>query len=177
MSNAVLPKFQNNYGSGFHQGFGFFFSNWGPRFDRTDDDGIATAAQYIRTGPNGVALTRHPFNYIADPTLIAGYEDLLSVEYPYQPYNGVEEFFRTGYVYSTSVNVRGGSEKVNFNANYGRTEDIGVTPGNKLLRNNFSLGGNAVLSNNFTVSGVFNFARTGYKSPPNAVSTDRKSVV
>ncbi|MAO15664.1 SusC/RagA family TonB-linked outer membrane protein [Flagellimonas marinaquae] len=171
MSNAVLPKFQNNYGSGFHQGFGFFFSNWGPRFDRTDDDGIATAAQYIRTGPNGVALTRHPFNYIADPTLIAGYEDLLSVEYPYQPYNGVEEFFRTGYVYSTSVNVRGGSEKVNFNANYGRTEDIGVTPGNKLLRNNFSLGGNAVLSNNFTVSGVFNFARTGYKSPPNAVST------
>lgn len=171
MSNAVLPKFQDNYGSGFHQGFGFFFSNWGPRFDRTDDDGIATAAQYIRTGPNGVALTRHPFNYIADPTLIAGYEDLLAVEYPYQPYNGVEEFFRTGYVYSTSVNVRGGSEKVNFNANYGRTEDIGVTPGNKLLRNNFSLGGNAVLSNNFTVSGVFNFARTGYKSPPNAVST------
>lgn len=171
MSNAVLPKFQDNYGSGFHQGFGFFFSNWGPRFDRTDDDGIAAAAQYIRTGPNGVALTQHPFNYIADPTLIAGYEDLLDDEYPYKPYNGVEEFFRTGYVYSTSVNVRGGSEKVNFNANYGRTEDIGVTPGNRLLRNNFSLGGNATLSNNFTVSGVFNFARTGYKSPPNAVST------
>ncbi|NDV16864.1 SusC/RagA family TonB-linked outer membrane protein [Muricauda sp. TY007] len=171
MSNAVLPKFQDNYGSGFHQGFGFFFSNWGPRFDRTDDDGIAAAAQYIRTGPNGVALTRHPFNYIADPTLIAGYEDLLDDEYPYKPYNGVEEFFRTGYVYSTSVNIRGGSEKVNFNANYGRTEDIGVTPGNRLLRNNFSLGGNATLSNNFTVSGVFNFARTGYKSPPNAVST------
>ena len=171
MSNAVLPKFQDNYGSGFHQGFGFFFSNWGPRFDRTDDDGIAAAAQYIRTGANGVALTRHPFNYIADPSLIAGYEDLLDNEYPYKPYDGVEEFFRTGYVYSTSVNVRGGSEKVNFNANYGRTEDIGVTPGNRLLRNNFSLGGNAVLSNNFTVSGVFNFARTGYKSPPNAVST------
>ncbi|MBO0330438.1 SusC/RagA family TonB-linked outer membrane protein [[Muricauda] lutisoli] len=171
MSNAVLPKFQDNYGGGFHQGFGFFFSNWGPRFDRTDDDGIAQAGQFIRTGANGVALLRHPFNYIADPTLIAGYEDLLDTEYPYKPYNGVEEFFRTGYVYSTSVNVRGGSEKVNYNANYGRTEDIGVTPGNRLLRNNFSLGGNATLSNNFTVSGVFNFARTGYKSPPNAVST------
>ncbi|MBO0343094.1 MAG: SusC/RagA family TonB-linked outer membrane protein [Bacteroidota bacterium] len=171
MSNAVLPKFQDNYGGGFHQGFGFFFSNWGPRFDRTDDDGIAQAGQFIRTGANGVALLRHPFNYIADPTLIAGYEDLLNTEYPYKPYNGVEEFFRTGYVYSSSVNVRGGSEKVNYNANYGRTEDIGVTPGNRLLRNNFSLGGNATLSNNLTVSGVFNFARTGYKSPPNAVST------
>lgn len=30
MSNAVLPKFQDNYGGGFHQGFGYFFSNWGP---------------------------------------------------------------------------------------------------------------------------------------------------
>ncbi|WP_375325457.1 SusC/RagA family TonB-linked outer membrane protein [Flagellimonas sp. GZD32] len=171
MSNAVLPKYQDNYGGGFHQGFGYFFSNWGPRFDRTDDDGVAQAGQFIRTGPNGEAILQHPFNYIADPTLIAGYEDLLDDEYPYVPYNGVEEFFRTGYVYSTSVNVRGGSEKINFNANYGRNEDIGVTPGNKLTRNNFSLGGNARLSNNFTVSGVFNFARTGYKSPPNAVST------
>lgn len=171
MSNAVLPKFQQNYGGGFHQGFGYFFSNWGPRFDRTDDDGIASAGQYIGTGSNGEAILRHPFNYMADPTLIAGFEDLLDDEYPYVPYNGVEEFFRTGYVYSTSVNVRGGSEKVSFNANYGRTEDIGVTRGNRLLRNNFSLGGNARLSNNFTVSGVFNFARTGYKSPPNAVST------
>lgn len=171
MSKAVLPKFQDNYGGGFHQGFGYFFSNWGPRFDRTDDDGIASAGQYLSTGPNGVAVLQHPFNYIADPTLIAGYEDLLDDQYLYKPYNGVEDFFRTGYVYSTSVNVRGGSEKVSFNANYGRTEDIGVTPGNRLLRNNFSLGGNAALSNNFTVSGVFNFARTGYKSPPNAVST------
>lgn len=171
MSNAVLPKFQQNYGGGFHQGFGYFFSNWGPRFDRTDDDGIASAGQYIGTGSNGEAILRHPFNYMADPTLIAGFEDLLDDEYPYIPYNGVKEFFRTGYVYSTSVNVRGGSEKVSFNANYGRTEDIGVTRGNRLLRNNFSLGGNARLSNNFTVSGVFNFARTGYKSPPNAVST------
>ncbi len=170
-SKAILPRYQNNYGGGFHQGFGYFFSNWGPRFDRTDDDGIANAAQFLSDGPGGVAILRHPHNFIADPTLIAGFEDLLDDPYPYQPYNGVEEFFRTGYVSSTSINVRGGSEKVNFNANYGRTNDVGVTPGNDVLRNNFSLGGSAKLSNNFTVSGVFNFIRTGYKSPPNAVST------
>ncbi|UWX55807.1 TonB-dependent receptor plug domain-containing protein [Maribacter litopenaei] len=170
-SKAILPEYQDNYGGGFHQGFGFFFSNWGSRFDRTDDDGIANAGQYIGDASNGSALLQHPFNYIADPSLIAGYEDLLSQPYEYKPYNGVEEFFRTGYVYSTSVNVRGGSERINFNANYGRTEDAGVTPGNNLLRNNFSIGGNARLSNNLTASGVFNFIRTGYKSPPNAVST------
>lgn len=171
LSNAVLPNYQDNYGGGFHQGFGYFFSNWGPRFDRTDDDGIANAAQYVGDSPNGTAILRHPFNFIADPTLIAGFEDLLDDPYPYKPYNGVEEFFRTGYVYSTSVNIRGGSEKVSFNANYGRTEDIGFTPGNNLIRNNFSIGGNARLSNKLTASGVFNFVRTGFKSPPNAVST------
>ena len=170
-STAILPDYQDNYGGGFHQGFGYFFSNWGPRFDRTDDDGIANAGQFVSNGPGGEAILQHPHNFIADPTLIAGFEDLLNDPYPYQPYNGVEEFFRTGYVFSTSVNIKGGSELVNFNANYGRTEDAGVTPGNNLLRNNFSIGGNARLSNKLTASGVFNFIRTGYKSPPNAVST------
>ncbi|MEK6154435.1 SusC/RagA family TonB-linked outer membrane protein [Flavobacteriaceae bacterium 3-367] len=171
LSDAILPDYQDNYGGGFHQGFGYFFSNWGPRFDRTDDDGIGNANQFLSNGPGGVAILRHPHNFIADPTLIAGFEDLLDDPYPYQPYNGVEDFFRTGYVYSTSVNIRGGSEDVSFNANYGRTEDIGITPGNRLIRNNFSLGGNAKLSNKFTASGVFNFIRTGFKSPPNSVST------
>ncbi len=170
-SKPILPNYQDNYGGGFHQGFGYFFSNWGPRFDRTDNDGIANAGQFQENGAGGVAILRHPHNFIGDPTLVAGFEDLLDDPYPYKPYNGVEEFFRTGYVYSTSVNLRGGSEKVSFNANYGRTEDIGFTPGNDLIRNNFSLGGNAQLSNKLTVGGVFNFSRTGFRSPPNAVST------
>ncbi len=169
-ADAILPNYQDNYGGGFHQGFGYFFSNWGPRFDRTDDDGIANAGQFV-SGSSGTAILQHPFNFIADPTLIAGFEDLLDDPYPYQPYNSVEQFFRKGFVFNTSVNVRGGSEKVSFNVNYGRTEDTGVTPGNKLLRNNFSIGGNARLSNKITASGVFNFIRTGFKSPPNAVST------
>jgi len=170
LADAILPKYQDNYGGGFHQGFGFFVSNWGPRFDRTDDDGISQAAQFSGDS-NGTAILRHPFNFIADPTLVAGFEDLLDDPYPYVPYNGVEDFFRTGYVTSTSINVRGGGEKASFNLNYGRTNDIGITPGNDLLRNNFSLGGNARLSNKLTISGVYNFIRTGFRSPPNAVST------
>ncbi|MEO0340335.1 MAG: TonB-dependent receptor plug domain-containing protein, partial [Bacteroidota bacterium] len=77
LSKAVLPDYQDNYGGGFHQGFGYFFSNWGPRFDRTDDDGIANAAQYSSDAPDGSAILRHPFNFIADQSLIAGFEDLL----------------------------------------------------------------------------------------------------
>lgn len=170
LSDAIIPKYQDNYGGGFHQGFGFFFSNWGPRFDRTDDDGIGNAAQFVSDGPGGVAILSSPLNFIGDQTLVAGFEDIAAQPYPYVPYNGVEDFFRQGLVTTTSVNVRGGSEKVNFNVNYGRTEDKGITPGNRVLRNNFSMGGSAQLSNNFTVAGTFNFSRTDYTSPPNAAS-------
>ena len=170
VSEAILPKYQDNYGGGFHQGFGYFFSNWGPRFDRTDDDGVSNAGQFV-SGAGDAAILQHPWNFLADQTLTAGNEGLLDQPYEYKPYNGVEDFFRTGYITSTSVNVRGGGEKASFSMNYGRTEDKGITPGNRLLRNNFGLGGNAKLANNLTVSGVFNFIRTDFKSPPNAVST------
>jgi len=170
VSNAILPKYQDNYGGGFHQGFGYFFSNWGPRFDRADNDGISQAGQFIGA-EGGAAILQHPWNFLADQTLTAGFENLLTQPYEYKPYNGVEEFFRTGYITSTSVNVRGGGENASFSMNYGRTEDKGITPGNRLLRNNFGLGGNAKLANKLTVNGVFNFIRTDFKSPPNAVST------
>lgn len=169
-SEAILPKYQDHYGIGADQGFGLFFSNWGPRFDRTDDDGIAQASAFLGNA-EGFALLQHPLNFLSDPTLAIGFEDLLQQPYEYRPYNGVEDFFRTGYVTSTSINIRSGGEKTSFNFNYGRTEDIGITPGNQLLRNNFSLGGHTRLSDNITASGVFNFIRTDVKSPPNAVST------
>jgi len=31
---ASLPDYQNQYGNGFDQSFGWFFSNWGPSFDK-----------------------------------------------------------------------------------------------------------------------------------------------
>lgn len=170
-SEAILPNYQNEYGGGFHQGYGYFFSNWGPRFDRTDDDGVANALQYTGTAANGNAILQHPYNYISDPSLIAGNENLLTQPYEYKPYNGVKDFFRTGIVTSTSINAKGGNDKVNYNMSYGKTNDEGITRGNKLSRDNFGLGGNAKLSNKFTLTGVFNFSKTKFNSPPNAVST------
>ena len=169
-TQAILPKYQNEYGGGFHQGFGFFFSNWGPRFDRTDDDGISNAGQFVGTADNGNALVRHPFNFLADQSLIAGYENLLDAPYEYRPYNGVKDFFRTGSVTSTSIGIRGGSDNVSYSVNYGRNEDIGVTPGNSVLRNNLGMGGNVKFDNGINISGSFNFSKTDYKSPPNAAS-------
>ncbi|MGB5170137.1 MAG: SusC/RagA family TonB-linked outer membrane protein [Eudoraea sp.] len=169
IADAILPKYQDNYGGGFHQGFGFFFSNWGPRFDRTDDDAVSLAGQWLGN-PTGFAQLSSPLNFLADQSLVAGYEDIAAQPYDYRPYNGVEEFFRTGYVNSLSVNLRGGNENASFNFNYGRTEDQGITPGNRILRNNFSLGGNARLNNKFTIQGSFQFIINDFNSPPVAPS-------
>lgn len=171
ISEAILPKYQNNYGGGFNQGFGYQFSNWGPRFDRTDNDGISQATQFTGSSENGNATLSHPFNFLADQSLLTGNENLLDSPYEYKPYDGVKDFFKTGVIIATSLNIRGGGENANFNLNYSRNEDEGIVIGNSVLKNNFSLGGTAKLSNAIKVGATFNFSRTDYKSPPNAAST------
>ena len=158
---ASLPDYQNDYGGGFHQNFGFFFSNWGPNFNVRGGQGIAADG-----------TVAHPFsafqsqaNKDAFPVLSAA-----GSRYDYKPYANVENFFRTGTISSTSVNVSGTSDKVSYNANYGYLDDQGFTPGNSLRRNNFSFGGRAELSNNFTVTGTINYSITDYKTPPIASS-------
>jgi len=165
-SSAILPKYQDNYGGGFHQDYGFFFSNWGPGFDAD-----------LRENPNfrgfdadGTTLVNGPLLGIADQTLVAGFEDIANIPYRYQAYDSVDDFFRTGTTSTTSVNVTGSAEKVNYNIGYTHLEDNGVTPGNKLIRNNFSVGGKAQLSNKFTFSSALNYAVTRYSSPPIAPS-------
>ena len=158
---ASLPDYQDNYGGGFHQNFGFFFSNWGPNFNVRGQQGIAADG-----------TVRHPFAAFQNASNRDAFPELSdpSTRYEYKPYANVENFFRTGIVSSTSLNFRGSSEKVSYNASYSYLDDQGFTPGNNLRRNNFSLGGRAELANNLTVSGTLNLAITDYKTPPIASS-------
>ncbi len=158
---ASLPDYQNDYGGGFHQNFGFFFSNWGPNFNVRGQQGISA---------DGTVL--HPFARFASASNRAAFPELSAPtsRYDYRPYDNVEPFFRTGVVASTSINFSGRSEKVSYNVSYGYLDDQGFTPGNSLRRNNFSFGGRAEMSNNLTVSGVMNYTITDYKTPPVASS-------
>ncbi|WP_103071004.1 SusC/RagA family TonB-linked outer membrane protein [Aquimarina sediminis] len=165
-SEAILPKYQNNYGGGFHQDYGFFFSNWGPGFNSD----LSANRNFIGIAPDGTTLVNGPLGAFGDQSLNVGVEDQIDIPYRYQPYNSVDDFFRTGYTSTTSVNVGGGSEKGRFNLSYTHLNDEGVTPGNTLRRNNIGLGGSAKLANKLTVNGVLNFALTDFKSPPVAPS-------
>jgi len=144
---ANLPSYQENYGGGFYQNFGFFFSNWGPNFNEIDQ-------------------VQHPYSAFSDDNLIAAFPEFQDQLYDYRYYESVPNFFRTGLVSTTSINVNGASDNARFNINYGYTDDKGFTPGNQLYRNNFGFGGSVDLTNGITAGGTFNYARTKYKSPP-----------
>jgi TonB-linked SusC/RagA family outer membrane protein len=166
---STLPDYQDQYGNGFDQAYGAFFSNWGPDFNIPNANSFG--ASYRGVSPEGVIQIRHP--YSVNSGVRAAFPEFNDAVYDYKPYNGVKDFFRTGTVTNNSINASGGSEdgKISYNASASNLRDVGFTPGNKLQRTNISVGGRAELSNNFTVNGTLNFSKNDVKSPPIAAST------
>ncbi len=170
---ASLPEYQDEYGNGFDQAFGWFFSNWGPSFNQNGPAGWGNSNAINGTASGTPGFLQHPYSTAAAATGVpAAFPEFANALYEWRPYDSVENFFRTGTVLNTSINFRGASDdgKVSYNANYGYLEDQGFTPGNQVRRNNLGVGGRAELSNKFTVSGVLNYARTKFVSPPVALS-------
>ncbi len=170
---ASLPDYQNEYGNGFDQFFGWFFSNWGPSFDRSGLAGWGGPNAFAsRWGLQDDGTINHPYSVTSVQSTIDAFPELQNARYEWRPYDGVEEFFAPGWNSNTSVNVAGGSEdgKTTFNVNVGYLDEKGFTPGNSLNRMNISVGGRSQLSNRFTVSGTMNYARTDYRTPPIAAS-------
>ena len=163
---ASLPDYQNQYGNGFDQSFGWFFSNWGPSFDR---NGVAGWGNQTSIDDQGTLA--HPYS-TSTSAIQAAFPEFQGARYDWRPYDAVRKFFRTGGVATLNVNARGASDngRTSFNVNYGHLKDDGFTPNNSLTRNTLGIGGNAVLSNKFIVSGTLNFARTRFISPPVALS-------
>ncbi|MCK5402079.1 MAG: TonB-dependent receptor plug domain-containing protein, partial [Flavobacteriaceae bacterium] len=148
---ASIPDYQDLYGGGFDQSFGWFFSNWGPAFAADGVDG------YLNEPSGNIAAdgtVEHPYGSSAFLNNFLGganqfNEQFTGARYDWRPYNSVENFFRSGGVSNTSINLRGASSDgdISYNVNYGHLDETGFTPGNKILRNTLSVGGRAKLSN------------------------------
>ncbi len=171
---ASLPDYQDKYGNGFDQSFGWFFSNWGPSFNADGVDGYLNDPAGLIDAQGTLA---HPYDTSAFLNNLNGGDNELAnrfagVRYEWRPYNSVENFFRTGDVVNTSINIRGNSDdgKLAYNVNYGHLDETGFTPGNNIRRNTLAVGGRAQLTNNFTVSATLNFSRNQVASPPVAAS-------
>ncbi|MCZ8355305.1 MAG: SusC/RagA family TonB-linked outer membrane protein [Cyclobacteriaceae bacterium] len=151
---ASLPNYQDNYGNGFQQNFGFFFSNWGPRFDTRGAAGIAADG-----------TVDHPYSRFSDASLLAAFPEFQGARYQYKAYDN-NRFFQQGGVRNTSITVGGGNEKTSYNATFSGTNEEGFIPGNELKKRNLGLGINSELSKKFSMQTSFNFASTEVDSPP-----------
>jgi TonB-linked SusC/RagA family outer membrane protein len=152
---ANLPDYQNSWGGGIDNVATPAFSNFGAKI----------------TDP----ATQIPHLYDrADVTAV--FPEFKGALYDYKPYNSVENFYRTGLISSTSVNLAGSGTNAGYNMNYGYLDDEGFTPGNNLIRNTFGLGGNAKLNNNITANATFNYTTNDFKSPPTGYSSGSGAV-
>ncbi|WP_373019147.1 TonB-dependent receptor domain-containing protein, partial [Muriicola sp.] len=164
---ASMPDYQDEFGNGFDQAFGWFFSNWGPSFDRDGVAGWGTQAAIDDAG-----TLAHPYS-TSTSAIRAAFPEFAGARYPWKPYDSVEKFFKQGIVQTNSVNVNGASDdgSMSYNMNFGHLDDQGFTPGNNLRRYTVGLGGRAVLTNKITASGTLNYTNTNFQSPPVAAST------
>ncbi len=151
---ASMPELQNNYGNGFDQNWGFFFSNWGPKF------GGLNAPDSIPHPLTNTNATKNEF------------PELLGTKVPYVAHpNNVSDFFKKGFSANTSLNVSGGSETMSYNASLSYLEDEGFIQNNTLSKLNFGIGFNAQVTEKFSVSTSFNYASTEQKTPPISAAT------
>ena len=157
---SSLPDYQDNYGNGFDNSYGPFFSNWGPKFGTKGTQGIDVNGQVV-----------HPYS-IYGPDIFPQYFNLDSSGnvqpklVDYKSYNNIKPFFRTGYVNTTSINIGGSSDKTSFNLNVGNSRDEGFIENNNYSRLNLSAGGSTKLDNGFTISAVMNYVKTDKSAPP-----------
>ncbi len=171
---ASLPDYQDSFGNGFDQSFGWFFSNWGPSFE---EGGTAGWGAQSAIDENGTLL--HPYAnsaFLNPGGPNTGTSELAqqfaNQRYDWRPYDSVEDFFDTGFTSNTALNISGSNESGNtvYNANASFLSDKGFTPGNELDRFNVSIGGKTQLTNKFSITGTMNYARTDYTTPPIASS-------
>ena len=166
---ASLPDYQDKYGGGFDQAFGWFYSNWGPGFYRDGLGGWGSDAAFDENG-----TVAHPYSTSA--YLAANYPDYQALfegqRYDWKPRNSVEDFFKIGGVASVSANFRGRSEdnKYNYGMAFGHVEDEGFTPGNDVTRTNLTVSGGAKLTNKLNVRGSMTYTKTVFNTPPVAAS-------
>jgi TonB-linked SusC/RagA family outer membrane protein len=174
---AMKPDYQMQYGNGFNQNFGWFFSNWGPSFDKEGPAGWGKQSAINGTVSGQEGFLKHPYNSNLNARFLA--RDLLPLLglsmdslWEWKPYDSVGDLFQPGEIINTNINFRGQSDdgKVSYNVNYGNLDDKGFTPGNTLRRNALSFGGRAVLSNKITVQGTLNYTSTDFKTPPIAAA-------
>ncbi len=84
----------------------------------------------------------------------------------------IKEFYRNGQNFSTTVTMEAAGEKGGVHLSLNNTDNLGITPNNKLRRKVLNLGFNYALSEKFSFSGNVNYSRENNNNPPNIANQD-----
>ncbi len=163
-----VPETQKLYGNGWQQDASNAFSNWGAPFGGTESfntqvNGITNGGSY---GLNSEGTIVHPYSLT---NFRSAFPELLDTRIPWAAQNSLEEFFDTGLVSNTSINISNRvSDGTSVNFSYGFLNDEGFVPNNNLSRHNFGMGINSTLDNKLQIGGTFNFTTSDRNTPPTA---------
>ena len=165
---ASLPDDQDLYGNGFHNNQSVAFSNWGAPFDV----GVHRGAfqRMFDRGQNNYDISTTPgtINHPYDDNL----EEYAGARYDYKAYDNLQNFFQTGLISNTSINVANRmSEGTTLNFNYGYRSEEGFVPLSTFNKHTFGLGINTNLSNGIKIRSTFNYVNSDRVAPPVSTST------
>ncbi|MEL6835741.1 MAG: SusC/RagA family TonB-linked outer membrane protein [Bacteroidota bacterium] len=154
---ASLPDDQDAYGNGWQNFASAAFSNWGAPFNQPNNNGLTDGT------------IRHPYDRGA---LNGDLPQYIGARYDYRAYDNLQNFFETGTIANTSINVAsqvGNGTSINFNYGY-RNED-GFVPLSNFEKHNFGLGTSSSLANGLKINTTFNYVNLNRVAPPAGSST------
>ena len=142
VANLVDVQREYSQGAGFSYNGGFV-GTWG--------------ARYEDIGP-----VPHPLD---QPRFNTAFPEFIGQTITVAPRNNAEEFFRTGELFETGLNISTGNDKASLTAGFNRTANSGIVPNNNIERINFSFGGNVHLDNGLYASGSINYVKIRQEGP------------
>ena len=163
---ASFPDDQDLYGNGFHNGQSVAFSNWGAAFDPGVHAGMYR--RMFERGQSAYDISDGTINHPYDDNL----EEFAGARYAYKAYDNLQNFFQTGLISNTYVNVANRlSEGTSLNFSYGFRSEEGFVPLSTFDKHNFSMGLNSKLDNGIRIRTTFNYVNSERVAPPVSTST------
>ncbi|MEQ9300886.1 MAG: SusC/RagA family TonB-linked outer membrane protein, partial [Cyclobacteriaceae bacterium] len=151
-----------------------FFGTWGPKYDWVNEmiqSGFT--ADIMSETLGGSAGIRHPLynKYGSNPSSnnYAGdqYPFILDfIEEAYPDVDNFNNFWQTGSVVETAVQVSSGGENTSLTAGISRTNNEGIVPFSEITRTSMNFGGRAQLANGIFLNGSITYVNTEQRTAP-----------
>lgn len=142
-SPLVLPEYQNKYGMGQSNEYGYYNGNGDGTFDDTE----------LSWGPEFDGELRPQFTG-NDPWLA-------------HPDN-VKDFYEVGHIYINNLSISNSSNRGNYRFSYSNTDQKGIMPNNGLTKNNLSLNSQFKFNDRITLSSNIAYIRTNCENKKQA---------